>query len=95
MSGMHFFFSSVLSAFEERGTTDGVMIRISFSTNAITLILDLVFFIKCGKLCVCVCVVELKSRLVFDNILILKSNCLSVFSLIMGRKMEIFKDGIG
>ena len=30
------------------------MIRISFSANAITLILDLVFFIEYGKLCVSV-----------------------------------------
>ena len=56
MSGIALFFSSVLSAFEERGTTEGVMIRFSFSANAITLILDLVFFIKYGKWCVCVCV---------------------------------------
>ena len=74
------------------------MIRFSSSANAITLILDLVFFIKYGKLrvCVCLCGKELNSRLVtFDNILILKSNCLSIFSLIMGTKKENFKDGIG
>ena len=53
MSGIAFF-SSILLAFEERGTTEGVMIRFSSSANAITLILDLVFFIKYGKLCVCV-----------------------------------------
>ena len=45
MSGIALFFP-VLSPFEEWGTTEGVRIRISFSANVITLILDLVFFIK-------------------------------------------------
>ena len=52
ISGIALISFYVLSAFEERGTTEGVMIRISFSANAITLILDLVFFIEYGKLCV-------------------------------------------
>ena len=83
--------------FMERGTTEGVMIGISFSANAITLILDLVSLTKFGKLCVCLCLCgkELNRRIISDNILIFKSNCLSVFSLIMGRKKENFKDGIG
>ena len=77
--------------------TEGVMIRISFSANAITLILDLVFFMEYGKLCVCLCLCgkELNSRPIFDNNLILKSTCFSIFSLIIGRKKENFKDGIG
>ena len=47
------------------------MIRISFSANAITLILDLVFFIEYGKLCVCLCLCGkgLNSWIISDNIL--------------------------
>ena len=36
----------ILSSSEERGTTEGVRIGISFSANIITLILDLIFFLK-------------------------------------------------
>ena len=83
--------------FEERGATEGVIIRISFSANVITLILDLVFFVKYVKLCVCLCLCGevLSCRPIFYNILSLELNCLHVFSLIMGRKKENFKDGIG
>ena len=88
---------SFLSAFEERGTTEGVIIRISFSANVITLILDLVFVVKYVKLCVCLCLCGkvLNSRPIFYSILSFKLNCLCVFSLIMGRKKEKFKDSIG
>ena len=57
MSGIALFFI-VQSAFEERGKTEEVMIRISFSANVVTLIMDLIIFIKYIKLCVCVCVVK-------------------------------------
>ena len=59
MSGIALFFP-LLPPCEERDTTEGVRIRISFSANVITLILDLVFFIKYVKLCACVCVYVLK-----------------------------------
>ena len=36
MSGMALISFYVLPAFEQRGTTEGVMIRISFSANATT-----------------------------------------------------------
>ena len=96
MSGIALFFP-LLSPFEERGTTEGVRIRISFSANVITLILDLVFFIKYVKLCVCLCLrgKVLNSRPIFDNFLTFKLNCFSVFSLIMGRKKDKFKHGVG
>ena len=99
MSGIALFIVfPVLSPFEERGTTEGVRIRISLSANVIILILDLVFFIKYVKLCVCLCLRAgkmLNSRPSFDNFLTFKLNCFSVFSLIMGRKKDKFKDGIG
>ena len=50
MSGIALLLLLLFSVFMERGTTEGVMIGISFSANAITLILDLVSFTKFGKL---------------------------------------------
>ena len=96
MSGIALFFL-VLSPFEEWGRTEGVRIRISFSANVITLILDLVFFINYVKLCVCLCLrgKVLNSRTIFDNFLTFKLNCFSVFSLIMDRKKDKFKHGVG
>ena len=54
MSSIALLIFPVLSSSEERGMTEGVRIRISFSANVITLILDLIFFIKYVKLCVSV-----------------------------------------
>ena len=49
------------------------------------------------KLCVCLCLrgKVLNSRSIFDNFLTFKLNCFSVFSLIMDRKKDKFKHGVG
>ena len=46
MSGIALLLLLLFFVFMERGTTEGVMIGISFSANAITLILDCEYYIS-------------------------------------------------